>query len=56
MPTLQQKYDFLCQQLIIKHVDLWEQDAQLELKNPIYFQFNELPENIDDALEKAFNT
>lgn len=55
MPTLQEKYDFLLRHLKVVHVDLWENDALLELDSQLYFQFSDKPdlENIDDHVANA---
>jgi hypothetical protein len=51
MPTLQQKYDFLCSKFRLSSVDFWEQDALLVCPDDsYYFQFSEPPTTIDEAV------
>jgi hypothetical protein len=40
MPTLQEKYDFLCSKMTISSVDVFECDALLILCPEIYYQFS----------------
>jgi hypothetical protein len=48
MHTYKQKYEFLLSQMKITNVDLWEQDALIEI-DPIYFQFAFVkPETTED--------
>lgn len=56
MISLQEKYDFICRQLAIKHVDHWEKDGLLELKPRIYFQFDIAPMTVDEAIEMAIKS
>lgn len=55
-PSLQEKYDFLCDKLAITAVDHWEQDALLSTEDKIYFQFSEAPETVDEAVLLAIKT
>lgn len=54
-PTLQEKYDFICNQLKMTDIDYYEGDGLLQLKSSIYFQLNNVtvPESIDHAIINA---
>lgn len=58
MKTVEEKYKFLLNQLEIRHVDLWDKDALLEMA-PMYFQFSKSEEpkleakDIDWAVEQV---
>lgn len=41
--TTQQKYDWLLEQLEVTNIDLWEQDALVEIKGggKLFFQFDQ---------------
>ena len=53
--TTQQKYDFLCAQLRVRHLDYCENDGLIVLKPSIYFQFPvEMPPgSVDGAIIEA---
>lgn len=52
-PTVEEKYEWLCKQLRVQSVDLWENDALLVMKRrSIYFQFSsdQVPDTVDSAV------
>lgn len=51
--SIVEKYNFLLDMLHITDVDLWERDALLRLKAPIYFQLTTDNPTVDDAVEAA---
>lgn len=51
--SIVEKYNFLLDMLHITDVDLWERDALLRLKAPIYFQLTADNPTVDDAVEAA---
>lgn len=57
MSTVQEKYDFLLGLLEMTDVDLWEMDALLKLKRPLYFQFSYPPGpgTIDECVQAALD-
>lgn len=50
-PTLQEKYDFLCDNLETVHMDYCERDGLLALKARLYFQFDS--ETVPFTTDKA---
>lgn len=56
-PTLQQKYDWLCKQMRVRDIDVFECDALLAHKGiTTYFQFptqEEFPISVDRAIIHA---
>ena len=52
MYSYEQKYNYLLSKLYVSDVDLWENDALLQM-NPIFYQFNEHPEErtFDEIIE-----
>lgn len=58
MPTIEEKYEFLCKFLEVDCVSLWEQDGHIRmlLNGNIYFQFDKEPTTVDEAIVCAMKT
>lgn len=56
MLTTEDKYEWLCRQLKIVHVDLWEKDALVSMPEMLYFQFYDCPTTVDAAIVAAMES